>query len=74
MAQRQWTGKTAAMVLPWALVAAWLADRLLSTDWLTGAVGAVGLVVLLWSFHRDNQRKERQMPPEWVPGGPPDPN
>jgi hypothetical protein len=74
MARRQWTAKTAATILPWIVVAAYLADRVFSTDWLTGGVGAICFVVLLWSFHRDNQRKEREIPPTWAPGKPPNPN
>lgn len=74
MARRQWTAKTAATTLPWAIVAAYLADRVFSTNWLASTVGAICFVVLLWSFHRDNQRKEREMPPNWAPGKPPNQN
>lgn len=68
----EWTPRMAVVAAAW-VVAGYIASRVLP-DWLWSLVGFVAFGLLLWTFHRRNQRKEREMPPNWAPEKPPNPN
>lgn len=70
--QWEWSPRMAVVVAAW-IVAGYIASRVLP-DWLWSLVGFVAFGLLLWTFHRRNQRKEQEMPPKWAPDKPPNPN